>query len=250
MPQLNVNGIVLRCYDLGEKDRIIVLLTAEEGKIRVVAKGAKRPGGRFAAAASPLTELSASINLGRNLHTLNQVQITTSHRPLRERLERLALALFMTELVDHATVEAPGQSEFLTLLTAGLLKLETTAQLELTLCFFLLQLLELAGVSPAWEHCVSCQTERHQLVALSAAAGGLVCAGCAAGAGAYALPPTAVQLLGYLTECTWEDYAQHAKSALTAIIPLCRALEQFVFYQLEARPKSYDFLTSLRPESR
>ncbi len=247
MPQINVSGIVLRCYDLGEKDQIVVLLTAESGKMRVVAKGAKRPGGRFAAAASPFTEISASVSLGRNLHTLNQVQIVSSHRHLRERLDRMAVALFITELVDHATVDAPGQSEFLALLALGLGALEGTEQPELTLCFWLLQLLELSGLAPAFTYCASCQSEGRPLVALSARSGGLVCGRCT-DAGSYRLPPTAVQLLGHLAARSWEDYEQSGAVPLPVLITLCRALEQFVFYQLEARPRSYEFLISLRPE--
>ena len=33
------DGVVLRTWRLGEADRIIVLLTAEHGKVRAVAKG-------------------------------------------------------------------------------------------------------------------------------------------------------------------------------------------------------------------
>ncbi len=247
MAQANVSGIVLHCYDLGEKDRIIVLLTAEMGKIRVVAKGAKRPGGRFTAVASPFTEIAASVHLGRNLHTLNQAQINTSHRRLREQLDRMAIGLFMTELVDSATVDGPGQSEFLSLLGQSLQQLEIASQPELVLCRFLLQLLHLSGLAPSRDTCSVCQSQEHPLVALDAAAGGLVCRRCAGKAGSFALTGEAIALFNLLSWTLWEeDQPDPVQAKSTILLSLCRALEQFTFYQLDARPKSYRFLNDMR----
>lgn len=243
MPQVNVTGIVLKCYDLGEKDRILVLLTAENGKIRVVAKGAKRPGSRFAAAASPLMELSANIYLGRGLHTLTQVEISTSHRALREQLDRLAFGLFMAELIDLSTVDDEPQPEYCQLLSDGLTELESGIPEQL-LSLFEVQLLEIAGLLPALRHCANCQAEDRPLVALSATAGGLVCDRCSHTPGVLALSEAAVELLRYLAARTWEDYKQANGWSGAAL--LTKALEQFLFYQLEARPKSYEFLNSMR----
>jgi DNA repair protein RecO (recombination protein O) len=250
LAQVNVSGIVLQCYDLGEKDRIVVLLTAELGKIRVVAKGAKRPGGRFAAVASPFTEITASIHLGRSLHTLNQAQIRTSHRQLREQLDRMAIGLFMTELLDVATVEGPGQMEFLNMLSNSLQRLEVAAQPELILCSFLLQLLQLSGLSPAAGVCASCQSSDRPLIALDAAAGGLVCRSCVGKTGSFPLSGQAIHLLNQLSLSLWEGWPpESAPVGPATILSLCRALEQFTFYQLDARPKSYRFLNDMRGTS-
>lgn len=244
MPQINTIGVVLKCHDLGEKDRIIVLLTADGQKLRVVAKGAKRPGGRFAAAASPLCELSASLHLGRGLHTLNQVEVVTSHRRLREQLDRLAFALFMAELIDLATVEAGDQAGFHQLLTASLQQMEEVTRPDSLLLQFEVRLLDLLGLLPAWDQCASCQSVDRPLVALSAVAGGLVCSRCSNQPGVLALPASAVQLLGYLSSESGEDYARDPLQPGEGV--LTKALEQLLFYQLEARPRSYEFLNSLR----
>ena len=41
------SGVVLRTHRLGEADRIVVILTAEHGKIRAVAKGVRKTKSRF-----------------------------------------------------------------------------------------------------------------------------------------------------------------------------------------------------------
>ena len=53
-PYIVTKGIVLRETETKETDKILTLLTAERGKISVIARGARRKGCRFAASAQPL----------------------------------------------------------------------------------------------------------------------------------------------------------------------------------------------------
>ena len=54
MPVVDSEGIVLRHYDFGEADRIVVLLTAERGTVRCVARGIRRALSRMAGSLEPL----------------------------------------------------------------------------------------------------------------------------------------------------------------------------------------------------
>ena len=54
-PYLLTSGVVLRRTDTKEADQILTLLTAEHGKIPVIARGVKRKGCRYAAAAEAFT---------------------------------------------------------------------------------------------------------------------------------------------------------------------------------------------------
>jgi DNA repair protein RecO (recombination protein O) len=56
VPLYTADALILRTYKLGEADRIVVFLTRDRGKKRGVAKGARRPRSRFAAALEPMTE--------------------------------------------------------------------------------------------------------------------------------------------------------------------------------------------------
>ncbi|WP_461555997.1 recombination protein O N-terminal domain-containing protein, partial [Synechococcus sp.] len=51
-----VTGLCLRAMALGEQDRLLTLLSAEEGLVRLAASGARKPSSSLAAA-SPLTHL-------------------------------------------------------------------------------------------------------------------------------------------------------------------------------------------------
>ena len=53
-PHIVIRGLVLRETETKETDKILTLLTAEQGKISVIARGARRKNCKFAAAAQSL----------------------------------------------------------------------------------------------------------------------------------------------------------------------------------------------------
>ena len=54
MALVKSRGVVLRTYKLGETSKVVVCYTERYGKVRLVAKGARKGGGRFGAALEPL----------------------------------------------------------------------------------------------------------------------------------------------------------------------------------------------------
>lgn len=238
----NVLGIVLKTHALGEKDKILVLLTREHGKLRAVAKGARRPGGRFAAL-EPLVEVQAAVYPGKSLYTVTQAVLVTSHRLVREQLDRLAYGLFMAELLDLFTVDAEVRSASYDLLSQALERLEQDKP-DTVLAYFATQLLRQMGLLPAWQACSYCQTTESRLVALNLPEGGLICPTCAQAIGGLAIDQPSILLLQYFAQVGWEGYGAIDADALSP--KLSRLLEQFIFYQLSGRPRSYEFLNSVR----
>ena len=53
-PHIVIRGVVLRETETKETDKILTLLTAERGRLSVIARGARRKGCRFAACAQSL----------------------------------------------------------------------------------------------------------------------------------------------------------------------------------------------------
>ena len=51
-------AVIVRTYDFGEADRIVVFLTRTRGIVRGVAKGARRANSRFGSRLQPFVELS------------------------------------------------------------------------------------------------------------------------------------------------------------------------------------------------
>ncbi|MGA7270130.1 MAG: recombination protein O N-terminal domain-containing protein, partial [Acidimicrobiia bacterium] len=53
----NDQGIVLRGYPFGDADRVVVLLSPNNGKLRTVAKGVRKTTSRFGGRLEPFTHV-------------------------------------------------------------------------------------------------------------------------------------------------------------------------------------------------
>ena len=103
-------GVVLRTYKLGESDRIVVILTAEHGKVRAVAKGVRKTKSRFGGRLEPLSHLSLLMYehrqqgvTGRELDIVSQADTIDSPGALLGDLDRLTPA---TAEVGHLATAA------------------------------------------------------------------------------------------------------------------------------------------------
>lgn len=92
-----VTGLCLQAMALGEQDRLLTLLSAEEGLVRLAASGARKPRSSLAAA-SPLTHLRGQVKRGRSLDRLGQISIFHSYGRLGQQLDTLAAAQWHLEL--------------------------------------------------------------------------------------------------------------------------------------------------------
>lgn len=66
------DAIVLKSIDYGETNKIVTLFTKEDGKLAVLAKGAKKPNSRFAAVTQPFVYGSYLYFQGNGLPSLSQ----------------------------------------------------------------------------------------------------------------------------------------------------------------------------------
>ena len=101
----STEGLVIRQYPLGEADRILTLLTRDLGKIRVVAKGLRRPKSKLGGQMELLSQVALTAAVGRDLDVVNEVQTVDRHQALSEHLDRLSHAIYLCELLDGFTVE-------------------------------------------------------------------------------------------------------------------------------------------------
>jgi len=92
-----VTGLALKVGPLGENDRLVTLLTYEEGILRIAVPGARRPKSRLAAT-SALTFLELQVGGKSNLLKARQIKILQSFSNLGEKIETLSAAQALTEL--------------------------------------------------------------------------------------------------------------------------------------------------------
>jgi DNA repair protein RecO (recombination protein O) len=166
-------AIVLRRRDFGEADRLLTLYTRDRGKIRVIAKGARKPQSRKTGHVELFMRTRFLIAEARNLDIITQAEMVEAYPALREDLVRTTYASYAVELLDRFTPEEDRNTQLYDLLAEGLRWFAATDQPLLVARFYELHLLQLAGFRPQLFQCVGCGepiAEQDQLSAPSSAA--------------------------------------------------------------------------------
>jgi len=127
VPEQTIEGLVLSSKPLGEQDRLLVVLSASEGLLRLAAPGARKPRSSLAAAV-PLAQLRLQIGGGRGLRRLRQLQVVHHFGTLGERLETLAAAQALAELALALVPAGSPAPELLADLLVQLKRLELLVQ--------------------------------------------------------------------------------------------------------------------------
>jgi len=108
-------GLVLRTRLLTETSLIVHWLTPGLGRIATVAKGARRPKSPFRGKLDLfyLADFSFRRSRRSELHTLTEVALRESHRPLRKDLHRLQQASYCAALIEQTSeTETPVPALF------------------------------------------------------------------------------------------------------------------------------------------
>jgi DNA repair protein RecO (recombination protein O) len=149
VPLYTADALILRTYKLGEADRIVVFLTRDRGKKRGVAKGARRPRSRFAAALEPMTEARVAYfeKERRELVGLNYAEPVRS--PMAApTFDALGYIGYFAELLDEWAQEADADDRLFRLGASMLDALTAGAPAEPLARYFEYWLLRLQGVYP------------------------------------------------------------------------------------------------------
>jgi DNA repair protein RecO (recombination protein O) len=180
------HALVLKRIAIGETDKVVTLYTREWGKVRAIAKGARRPTSRLAGATELLTYSRVVLAVGQNLDVLSQAEVREAFLGLRQDLLRIGYASYLLELTDAATAERQPNAELFDLLLSALYVIERSDAPDLGARMFELKGLRLLGYEPHLDRCVRDRAEfvgegggRPIEIAFSAARGGAVCARCA-----------------------------------------------------------------------
>ena len=153
----NAEGIVVRTRNLGESDRIVILLTPNRGLVHCVARSARNTKSKIGGQTDLLRHITAGINAGRSdLHIISQVETINAHLPIHTDLDRLTLASHMAESSELASTEGAANPALFHLLSESLTNAESAApdKLPLLRLWHDVQLLTVSGWEPELHNCV------------------------------------------------------------------------------------------------
>ncbi|MFQ5431488.1 MAG: DNA repair protein RecO [Nitrospinota bacterium] len=185
MPLFRDRAITLHRFDLGESSVIVSFFSRERGKIKGVAKGAKKLKSVFSGRMEPFHSVDV-VYYGKehtDLYRLRSIDMVSARLSIAEDLEKFSRACYMAELIEagmkehdpNAAVYDTAESAFEMLASESDIK-----KLDFIVRFFDLKFLTHIGYCPTLENCVRCRgpLPDRQSAAFDTAKGGLVCPDC------------------------------------------------------------------------
>ena len=245
---LMTDGLILREYESPtEADRFVAILTRDRGIIRASARGAKRPKSRFGSSTQPLCYARLSFIPGRDKYVIEDAQPIEVFFPLRQDVERLALAQYFCELaLQLCPTETPAPQHLRLVLSA--LHYLSTGEREPLLVKAVTEgrLLSLEGYMPDLTGCALCGTAEAPLW-FSPAAGTLSCVHHAAHGDALEVSAGVLAALRHILYGEFERcFAFRLPGADSAA--LATLMERFLLAQIQHRFATLDFYHILRQE--
>lgn len=173
------HGLILRDTDTKETDKILTVLTAEMGKISVIARGARRKNSRLAAACQLFAWSEMTLYRRGNWYYLDAAEPEELFSGLQKDLVRFSLAAYLAELTEFVAGEETEAGELLRLLLNGLYALGNLGRdPALVKPAFTFRLLALAGFEPLCDGCAVCGAETARDPVLDAVQGVVHCRKC------------------------------------------------------------------------
>ena len=137
-------GVVLESRLMGEADLLLSLFTRDRGKVRAVARGARKPSSKLVGHLEPLTRVDLAMASGKELDYVTQAQVVDGFQSLKAGLEGVSQGLYLAELVNGFAVEGVASPALYGLLLETLESLPASGA-GLVLRYFELHLLRAPG---------------------------------------------------------------------------------------------------------
>ena len=150
-PVETTEAILLRKTKLTETSLIITWFTERHGRIKTVAKGARRPRSAFAGKLDLFfeSEIQFARSTKSELHILKEVGLTNPRENLRKEYPRVQAASYFVELIELVTESDHAVPELFDLLKRALYYLDANPPTKRVLLHFESELTRLLGIRNA-----------------------------------------------------------------------------------------------------
>src|SRR5688572_6796922 len=199
-------AVVIGSFPLGESDRVVTFYSRELGKVRGVAKAARRMKSRFSGGLELFTQGELVLfDTGRSdLVRIDHFDVGHPFHRVRADLERLGQASWMVECVARLTADRDRHPALYGLLVRSLRAMEASpAPAWIAVCFAA-RCLDALGHRPRLDRCTEC-ARPYPFPSARLDEGGLVCESCAAYGGGTPISAAAAMALHRVRSLRWEE---------------------------------------------
>lgn len=182
MPACVSEAIVLRTYPLKEADLVVSFLTRDQGKLRGVARRARRPRSAFGAGLERLSLVKMSYfqRETRELVNLDSCELVRSQFELLQEYEAAVALDYIAEVTDQSLPPAEPNERWFRLLVAVLQSIEPgrADRVWRAVAYFTFWAVRLSGYLPDMEACAQCGAGTGEKVYFGRGCAGVLCGRC------------------------------------------------------------------------
>ncbi|MFH1561773.1 MAG: DNA repair protein RecO [Patescibacteria group bacterium] len=106
-----VEGIILGNYQSGENDRVVLLLSAGEGKVKILARGVRKINSRRLGNLETGNLVKATLRRGHSLDGLGEVETIDHFQNSKTNPTQINTMLLLCELGNRLLLEGDGSGE-------------------------------------------------------------------------------------------------------------------------------------------
>lgn len=244
---LTTTGIVLKEMNIGESDRHITVLTREKGVIRAFAGSARRYKNKKSAATQLLCYSNFTLYKSRDTYKVNEASPIEVFFSLREDIEKLTIAQYISELCIYAAPQDEEAEDYLRLVLNSLSFLANgKMNAKLIKSITELRLAALSGYMPDLIGCCKCGKSDSGVYRFNPVYPQIICADCvdADAKGFIELDKTTLAAMRHII---YSDFKRLYSFNIpdNSIDYLSYVTEKYVLAQTERRFSTLDFYHNL-----
>ena len=245
---LTTNALVLREVNYKESDKLLTLLTEQEGKLTVSARGCRKKGSPIASACQLMAWAEFTLYEFRGRWAVKETAAERLFDGVRGDLEKLSLASYLLEVTEALAEEGQPDHGLLAVSLNCLHALDRLAVPPLQVkAAFEWRAMDLAGYGPQIEQCGVCAREEPENPRIHMGEGTIHCAACRERLGEGVSMPLTPSALAALRHIIWAPRKRLLAFRLDGegLKRLSDAGEAYLMTRLERGFRTLDFYKSI-----
>lgn len=237
----NTDGLILKEQNIGEKDKLVWVLTRHNGLLRAFVRGAKSFKNRKNSATAMFCYSKLSLYKSKDSYVIDEAEPVETFFGLRDDLEKITLAQYFSELVLSLVQENEDSSEYLRLLLNSLYFLSKgNMPPEQVKAITELRLMCIAGFMPNLIACERCGEYETPIMYFDVEHGLLYCENCMSSDALFSLDIGLVRALRHISFSDFEKIYSF-KMDDGALPDLSYITEKYLLARLRRNYKTLDF---------
>lgn len=242
----NTDGLILKEQNIGEKDKLVTVLTRHNGLVRAFVRGAKSVNNRKNSSTGMFCFSKLCLYKTKESYIIDEAEPIELFFELRSDLEKLALAQYFSELIMTLVQEDEAAEEYLRLILNSLHFLaKGKMPVEQVKAITELRLMCIAGYMPNLVACDRCGEYETNTMYFDVEDGLLYCENCMSNS---MLFPLDIGLIKALRHIAFSDFEKiySFKMEDSALPDLSYITEKYLLSKLQRNFKTLEFYNSIK----